>query len=289
MGKEGNLSKAILAILDISKNISTPDGSVVKVIGLNETIEISENFDIPRRLVEIEALAQEIVPTRYLRNYGTLGASGQIKLLKSVVGVIGVGGLGGIIVRNLARIGVGSLVIVDGDLFSEDNLNRQEFATEKTVGKVKVEVAAEEVNQINGAVDVKGIQTQAGEKEFLKILKGADAVVDALDNLPSRFALQKAAVALNIPVVHGSVAGFVGQVSTILPGDSGYSTIYGNEDELPERGVEVSLGNLPGVVGTAASLQSVEVIKILTGLGEVIRNKLLFFDLESPIFEIFAQ
>jgi molybdopterin-synthase adenylyltransferase len=289
MGKEGNLANAILAILDISKNISTPDGSVVKIIRLNETIEISENHDIPRRLVEIEALAREIIPTRYLRNYGTLGALGQIKLLKSVVGVIGVGGLGGIIVRNLARIGVGSLVIVDGDVFSEDNLNRQEFATEKTVGKVKVEVVAEELKQINGAVDVKGIQTQAGEEEFQKILKGADAVVDALDNLPSRFALQRAAVVLNVPVVHGSVAGFVGQVSTILPGDSGYSTIYGDEDELPERGVETSLGNLPGVVGTVASLQSVEVIKILTGLGEAIRNKLLFFDLENSIFEIFTH
>ncbi len=289
MGKEGNLADAILAILDLSKNISTPDGPVVKVIGLNETIEISESHDIPRRLVEIEALAQEIVPTRYLRNYGTLGASGQIKLLKSVVGVIGVGGLGGIIVRNLARLGVGSLVIVDGDVFSEDNLNRQEFATEKTVGKVKVEVVAEELKQINGAVDVKGFNAQAGEKEFLKILKEADTVVDALDNLPSRFALQRAAVSLNIPVVHGSVAGFVGQVATIFPEDSGYSTIYGDEDKLPEKGVETTLGNLPGVVGTVASLQSVEVIKILTGLGEVIRNKLLFFDLESPIFEIFTH
>ena len=289
MGKEDNLANAILAIFDISKDISTPDGSVIKTIGLIETIEISEVHGIPRRLVEIEALTQEIVPTRYLRNYGTLGALGQIKLLKSMVGVIGVGGLGGIIVRNLARIGVGSLVLVDGDTFSEDNLNRQEFSTEKTVGRIKVEVAAEEVKQINGAVDVVGIKIEAGEKEFLKILGKADAVVDALDNLPSRFALQRAAVALNIPVVHGSVAGFVGQVSTILPGDSGYSTIYGDEDELPERGVEVSLGNLPGVVGAVASLQSVEVIKILTGLGEAIRNKLLFFDLEAPIFEIFTH
>jgi molybdopterin/thiamine biosynthesis adenylyltransferase len=81
----------------------------------------------------------------------------------------------------------------------------------------------------------------------------------------------------------------VGQVSTILPGDRGYSVIYGDEGDLPERGVETYLGNLPGIVGAVASIQSVEVLKIITGLGEPLRGRQLFFDLESSAFEIFTH
>lgn len=285
----GRSSDIIGDIQKYSEDIIAPDGTSVKSIGLKESIRVSELHDTSRRIVEIEALSHDIVPTRYLRNYGTLGASGQIKLLHSVVAVVGVGGLGGTVVRNLARLGVGSLVLVDGDTFSEDNLNRQEFSTEEVIERAKVEVAVEEVGRINGAIDVRGVKVRAGEREMIEIFKECNLAVDALDNLPSRFTLQRAAEALNIPIVHGSVAGFVGQVSTILPGNGGYSTIYGNEDELPERGVETSLGNLSGVVGAVASIQSVEVLKVLTGLGDLMREKQLFFDLEYPAFEIFTH
>jgi len=272
-----------------SEDILPPDGSSIKSIGLRESVNISEICETPRRTVEIEALSHDIVPKRYLRNFGTIGIQGQIKLLKSLVAVVGIGGLGGTVVRNLARLGVGGLVLVDGDTFSEDNLNRQELSTEGMVGRAKVEVAIEEVGRINGAVDVRGVKLRAGEGELTEILKETDLAVDALDNIPSRFALQRAAETLKIPLVHGSVAGFLGQVSTILPGDKGYSVIYGDEDVLPERGVETSLGNLSGVVGAVASIQSVEVLKILTGLGEPLRGKQLFFDLESSTFEIFTH
>ncbi|MBN1573665.1 MAG: HesA/MoeB/ThiF family protein [Deltaproteobacteria bacterium] len=269
--------------------ILLPDGSSIRSIGLEESIKVSKICDTPRREVEIEALSRDIVPTRYIRNLGTLGIVGQMKLLKSLVAVVGIGGLGGTVVRSLARLGVGGLILVDCDTFSEDNLNRQEMSTEKAVGRAKVEVATEEVGRINGAVDVEVVKLRAEEGELIEILKSADVAVDALDNILSRFALQRAAKALKIPLVHGSVAGFVGQVSTILPGDKGYSVIYGDEDELPERGVETGLGNLPGVVGAVASIQSVEVLKIITGLGEPLRGKQLFFDLESSVFEIFAH
>jgi molybdopterin/thiamine biosynthesis adenylyltransferase len=272
-----------------TEDVLLPDGSSLESIGIRESIKVSEICDTTRRMVEIEALSQDIVPKRYLRNLGTIGISGQLKLLKSHVAVIGVGGLGGTVVRNLARLGVGGLVLVDGDIFTEDNLNRQELSAEDTIGKAKVEVTVEEVGRINGAVEVRGVKLRAGEVELTEILKGADVAVDALDNIPSRFELQRAAEVLKIPLVHGSVAGFVGQVSTILPGDKGYSVIYGNEGELPERGVETSLGNLPGVVGAVASIQSVEVLKILTGLGEPLRGRQLFFDLEGSSFEIFTH
>jgi molybdopterin/thiamine biosynthesis adenylyltransferase len=90
-----------------------------------------------------------------------------------------------------------------------------------------------------------------------------------------------------VPVVHGSVAGFVGQVSTIFPDDRGYEAIYGTEEGLPERGVEVTLGNLSGIVGTVSAIQSVEAVKVLCGVGESLRGRLLFIDLENMTFEIF--
>jgi molybdopterin/thiamine biosynthesis adenylyltransferase len=272
-----------------TEDILLPDGYSIKSLGLEESIKVSEICDMPRKSVEIEALSHDIVPKRYLRNFGTIGVPGQMKLLKSHVAVIGVGGLGGTVVRNLARLGIGGLVLVDGDVFTEDNLNRQELSAEETIGRAKVEVAVEEVGRINGAVEVRGVKLRAGEVELTEILKGADVAVDALDNIPSRFELQRAAEVMKIPLVHGSVAGFVGQVSTILPGDKGYSVIYGDEGELPERGVETGLGNLPGVVGAVASIQSVEVLKILTGLGEPLRGRQLFFDLEGSFFEIFTH
>lgn len=286
MGRRGGI---VGEIEKRSEDILLPDGSSVRSIGLEESIEVSEICETPRRRVEIEALSHDIVPKRYLRNIGTVGVVGQVRLLESLVAVVGVGGLGGTVARNLARLGVGGLVLVDGDSFTEDNLNRQEMLTEKAIGRAKVEVAVGEVGKINGAVEARGVGLRAGEEELTKILKGADLAVDALDNIPTRFALQRAANALKIPVVHGSVAGFVGQVSTIFPGDRGYSVIYGDEDKLPERGVETGLGNLPGVVGAVASIQSVEVLKILTGLGEPLRGRQLFFDLETSSFEIFTH
>jgi molybdopterin/thiamine biosynthesis adenylyltransferase len=90
-----------------------------------------------------------------------------------------------------------------------------------------------------------------------------------------------------VPVVHGSVAGFVGQVSTIFPEDRGYEAIYGAEKGLPDRGVEVTLGNLPGIVGTVSAIQSMEAVKILCGVGADLRGRLLFIDLENITFEIF--
>ncbi len=256
-------------------------------IGLDSLREASRIHQVPQREVEIMALASGIVPERYLRNYGSIGAEGQIKLLKSVVVIIGMGGLGGAIARNLSRVGVGGLTLVDGDVFSEDNLNRQEFSYEDNIGKTKVEVAAKEIERINSSVSIEVIGSRVGEGELVKILEGKDAAIDAMDNISSRFALGRAAKAVGVPVVHGSVAGFVGQVSTIFPEDKGYDAIYGPQKELPDTGVEVTLGNLPGIVGTVAAIQSMEAVKVLCGVGGSLRGQLLFIDLENMTFEIF--
>ena len=285
--RKSNSDSMMKTIMELSEVISVPDGSDMRVIEINATKKAAKIHNVPRLKIEIEALSSGVVPRRYLRNHGTFGNQGQVKLLMSNVAIVGIGGLGGTVARNLARVGVGRMTLIDGEVFDESNLNRQEFSLEDNIGRPKVEVAMKEVKRINGAVEVKVHNKYVTGEDLAEILKGVDVAVDALDNIHSRFAMGRAAKALKLPVVHGSVAGFVGQVSTIFPEDGGYENIYGPEDELPERGVEVVLGNLPGVVTTTAALQSVEVTKIILGVGEVLRNKILFFDLESADFETF--
>jgi molybdopterin/thiamine biosynthesis adenylyltransferase len=264
-----------------------PDGSVVRTISLDIERTIAGWYNISRRDVQIAALGSRIVPRRYLRNIGTLGIDGQAKLVSSKVAVVGLGGLGGTVAKNLARVGVGALVLIDGDVFSEDNLNRQEFSSEHVIGRSKADVAADEIVKINGAVEVTAIGKMVGTDDLIEILPGCGAVVDALDSIPSRFALSDAASAAGVVLVHGSVAGFVGQVATMMPAAGGFTVIFGDREGLPARGVEVSLGNLPGVVGTVANLQTVEVIKVLTNTGQPIGGRLLFMDLENSSFDFF--
>jgi molybdopterin-synthase adenylyltransferase len=282
--KEKELSGAIRRA---ATGVVCPDGSTLRTIDLANEREIAHRGSVSRREVQIAALSAGIVPRRYLRNIGTLGIDGQIKLLRAKVAVVGIGGLGGTIAKNLARVGVGALVLIDGDVFSEDNLNRQEFCSEEVIDRSKVAVAAAEIAKLNGAVEVTAVEKKVDADDLIAILPGCAAAVDALDSIPSRFALSDAAASVGVPLVHGSVAGFAGQVAVLRPAAGGFSAIFGDREALPEKGVEVFLGNLPGVVGTVANLQTVEVIKILTNKGEPIDGRLLFMDLEAVIFDLF--
>jgi molybdopterin/thiamine biosynthesis adenylyltransferase len=264
-----------------------PDGSVIPTIDLEAERDAALRCGASRRDAQIAALSAGIVPVRYLRNIGTLGIDGQIRMLESRVAIVGIGGLGGTVAANLARAGVGSLVVIDGDAFSEDNLNRQEFCCESAIGRPKAAVAAAEIAKINGAVEVTAVTKTVDADDLMDLLPGCAVAVDALDTIPARFNLSDAATAVGVPIVHGSVAGFAGQVSVLSPGAGGFGAIFGDREGLPERGVEVSLGNLAGAVGAVANLQTVEVIKILTGTGRPIDGRLLFMDLEASVFDIF--
>ncbi|BCV23570.1 molybdopterin-guanine dinucleotide biosynthesis protein B [Gelria sp. Kuro-4] len=230
-----------------------------------------------RREVERAALTAGIIPGRYLRNVGTVGISGQLRLLNATVAVVGCGGLGGLVVELLARMGVGTLVLVDGDVFEDNNLNRQLLCTEADLGKPKVMAAYERVLAINAAVEVRCHETRLTKENAAFLLGGADVVVDALDNLPSRFVLERAARRLQIPLVHGAIAGFLGQVLTIYPDDPGLAELYGPEGSR-ERGVEVETGNPAATPALVAAYQAQEVVKILTGAGEPLRRRLLYID-----------
>lgn len=252
----------------------------LRVLSLDAVNNLAKAFDVPVREVELAALESKVLPARYERNLGTVGWEGQAKLLRSTVAVIGAGGLGGYIVEGLARMGVGRLVVVDGDVFEEHNLNRQLLCAEGDLGRAKVEVARERVNSINSAVEIIAHQMRATDDNLDSLIAGADVVVDALDSLPSRFALQRAARRLGIPLVHGAIAGYVAQVMTILPGDEGLERIYGS-GPIPEKGIETILGNPAATPMLCAACQVQEVIKLLLGVGTPLRNRLLCIDAES--------
>jgi len=230
------------------------------------------------RDVEIAALENRVTPWRYLRNIGTIGFDGQIKLLQSVVAVVGAGGLGGTIIELLARQGTGHIVIIDYDRFSEQNLNRQLMSTEKNLGKYKALVAAKRVAQVNSAVTVTTLIERLTNENARILLKGASVVADALDNLPSRFAAEGTCQKLGIPLVYGTIAGFCGQLSTIFPEDAGLRCIYGSSERFPEQGIEVKIGNPSATPAIVAAWQVQEIVKIITGIGKPLRNSLLLLD-----------
>jgi molybdopterin/thiamine biosynthesis adenylyltransferase len=238
------------------------------------------------RQVELTALETDVVPARYLRNLGTIGVAGQIRLLRAAVAIVGLGGLGGYVTEALARMGVGHLILVDGDVFEQTNLNRQLLSTERNLGVEKTRAACQRVSEVNAAVETTGHAEVLTRGNLLRLLQEADVVVDALDRLPTRLALQSGAQTLGIPMVHGSIAGFLGQVTTIFPDDPGLRGLYGDVDQLPEQGLEAQLGTPAPTPMMVAAWEAQEVVKVLTGYGEPLRHRLLVIDMESATSQV---
>ena len=223
------------------------------------------------------------MPERYLRNLGTIGISGQLRLLNAKVAVVGAGGLGGGIVELLTRQGVGYLRIIDGDVFAAHNLNRQLLSTERNLGMNKAIAATHRVADVNSDVSAEAVPKMLETENAAELLAGMDVVVDALDNFSSRLILSKTTQELGIPLVHGAIAGFTGQVTTLLPGDQ---WLEKNCSTGADKGIETGLGNPATTPALTAAIQTQEVIKLLTGVGELLHRKLLYFDTEVNVFEI---
>jgi molybdopterin-synthase adenylyltransferase len=249
----------------------------IRVIALERLSMLEAEYGMSRRQAEMTVLGLGILPQRYLRNYGTIGLQGQLALLSSSIGIVGLGGLGGYLVEGLARLGVGRMVLVDGDVFFDHNLNRQVLSSEEHLGRGKAEVAGQRVRQINRAVDVVCHSTRATGDNLTQILSGVDVLLDAVDRLPTRLMLQQVATRLCVPMVHGAIAGWMGQVMTIFPGDVGLRALYG-DGPLPEQGVEVDMGCPAASPMMVAAWQVHEATKILLGQGELLRGRVLFMD-----------
>ena len=224
---------------------------------------------------------------RYLRNYGAISKKEQHLLSRKRVAVIGLGGLGGNVVENLARLGVGHLTLVDGDVFEESNLNRQLLSTTALIGQPKADAACRRIAEINPLVTVCPMQQSLTAENAVQILSGHDAVVDALDNISDRLILEQAASCLQIPLIHGAIAGWCGHVCTVLPGDSTLSYLYEGAlvDPSDATADEVTNSSLSFAASFTAALQASETTKVLLGRGELTRGKLLQLDLLNNHFE----
>ncbi|MCF8127000.1 MAG: HesA/MoeB/ThiF family protein [Deltaproteobacteria bacterium] len=271
------------SILELSKTIRDIAGREVRILKDASAIETADRFECSVRSVYEAALNAGICPFRYIRNRESVSMEEQLQLVKSRVAVVGSGGLGGPVLLVLARMGIGSLVVVDHDRFDETNLNRQALSSMPDLGQPKSGVAARVIENINPGVDVRVHQKRLDARNADELLAGSNVIVDALDNVPDRFSLQAAARALKIPLVHGAVAGFEGQLMTIFPEDTGFSLLYGTGglEKDPEKRPEALLG-VPAVTPSlVATLQAMEVIKILLGRGNPFRNVMVHVDMEA--------
>lgn len=232
--------------------------------------------------LEDMALTRGIVPLRYLRNISSISHEEQQLLSRSRVTVIGCGGLGGYIVEELARLGIGTISAWDFDSFEEHNLNRQLLAEMDSIGQSKVDTAAKRVKAINPGVNFRGIY-KSFSNEAETILSSEQVIVDALDNVVSRLELARICRDLEIPLVHGAVEGWYGQVATQFPGENLIEQIYEQLEQASEEKNKSTLAFVPALV---ASLQAAEITKILLGRGELLRGRLMLIDLLDMDMEI---
>jgi molybdopterin/thiamine biosynthesis adenylyltransferase len=217
-----------------------------------------------------------------------VGIEGQAKLLGSKVLLLGAGGLGSPAALYLAAAGVGTLGIVDMDDVDASNLQRQILHNLDRIGQRKVDSARQTIEKLNPDVVVKTYDMRLAADNIIDIMSGYDVVVDGADNFPSRYLLNDASVKLGIPVVHGSIFRFEGMVSVFHPLQG--PTYRDMVPEPPpaefapscaEAGV---LGVLPGIVG---SIQALETIKVLLGLGEALIGRILTIDTTEMSFRVF--
>jgi len=263
-----------------------PDDTSYRSISIEQTATLANIFKVSDLNIEISALEEDIVPERYVRNMRTYTTQDQATLLKSMVSVVGLGGLGGTATEILARSGIGTLNLIDGDTFEESNLNRQFFCTQDLLFKSKAEAAKKRVNEINSSIVVQQHSEFLQENNAVGILENSDIAIDCLDNLNSRFLLESATKKAGIPLVSAAVAGVSGHVTSIFHDDQGLKLIYGEPDSVPHKGAETSLGCLPQAVTVIAALETSEVIKILLNRGAVLRNRLLIVDLTDHTMEV---
>ena len=202
------------------------------------------------------------------------GKEGQEKLKKARIFIAGAGGLGSLTSMYLAVAGAGVIRIVDHDRVELSNLNRQVLHWDKDIGQSKVDSAAEKLKKLNQRVEIEAIAKMITEANVSQLVAGFDLIVDAMDNLPTRYLLNKAALEKNIPFFHGAVYGFEGRAMTIIPGKTACLECVYHGATTPEEKFPV-IGVAPAIIGC---IQATEVIKYIVGIGELLTNRLLIYD-----------
>lgn len=202
-----------------------------------------------------------------------IGEEGQGKLKSSRVLVAGAGGLGCSICTYLAAAGVGHIRIVDHDVVDMSNLNRQVLHWQKDFGRSKVDSATEKLEALNPSIILEGVSETVSESSISEIAEEVDLVVDAMDNMETRYILNKYAVDNNIPFFHGAVRGFEGRAMTVLPGRTACLMCM-HKGPVPDEKFPV-LGATPALIGV---VQATEAIKYIIGAGGLLAGRLLIYD-----------
>ncbi|WP_294477309.1 HesA/MoeB/ThiF family protein [uncultured Bacteroides sp.] len=207
---------------------------------------------------------------------------GQDRLNKAKVLIVGVGGLGSPIALYLAGAGVGYIGLVDDDVVSISNLQRQVLYSEKELGLPKAICAAERLSALNSGINIHSYSTRLTEENAYDIIADYDMVVDGCDNFATRYLINDCCIELGKPYIYGAIGGFEGQVSVFNYGDKkkNYRDLYPDEEEMlhmspPSKGV---MGITPAVVG---SIEATEVLKVICGFGDVLAGKLWTIDLRT--------
>lgn len=207
------------------------------------------------------------------------GEAGQEKLKNARAFIAGCGGLGSPIATYMAVAGFGTLVIADMDVVDLSNLNRQILHWDKNVGEEKVKSAYEKLAQINPSINIVPFNGRIDENNVLELTKGCDLILDGMDNFETRYLLNRASLYHSIPLIHGSVWGLEGRITTLIPGKT--PCLECLFPKAPPKEVFPVLGATPGVIGT---LQVTEAVKTLLGIGEPLAGRMLIYDGEYMEF-----
>ena len=211
---------------------------------------------------------------------------GQQKLLDSHVLIIGMGGLGSPVAMYLAAAGIGTLTLVDDDTVELSNLQRQIVHTEHDIGRLKVESAAESLRALNSDIQIEIKAKRLAKQELTIAVEAADIVVDCSDNFATRFLLNEVTQQLKTPLVSGAAIRMEGQVTVYDPRQSGsacYRCLYQDNGELQQTCSES--GVLSPLLGIIGSVQAVETVKLIAGIGETLAGRLLILDVLSMTWQ----
>lgn len=269
-----------------AKNYPAPKKRTYLGLAPADVAEIAADAGVYGYEVEIAALEAGIWPQRYVRNYNSFSIGEQVALLRAHAVVVGLGGLGGLLVALLARMGVGRLTLVDFDRFDATNLNRQMLSSMAVLGESKARTALQYVRSVNPSVHAEIFERAFDDSsENLTLLQNKTICADCLDNLKTRMELARACDKAGIPLVSASIGGFCGQLTVVHPGGEGLEAVYGLLDEgsncEDSKGCEVDMGTPGPTAATVASLQALEVAKVVVRKDTALKNSVVLFDFLS--------
>jgi molybdopterin/thiamine biosynthesis adenylyltransferase len=239
-------------------------------------------------------MSKQALTSNEIERYGRhiilpeIGGAGQQKLKSAKVAILGAGGLGSPVAAYLAAAGVGTLGIIDDDVVSLSNLQRQILHSTDQIGVLKTNSASEALDRINPNIDVVQHNTRLLQDNAHEILSGYDIVVDGSDHFSTRYVIADAAAILKIPMVMAAVGRFDGSITVFKPYENDNPSIYDLYPKAPPEGLLPScaeagiIGALTGVIGT---LQAMEVIKLIVGIGEPLIGRLMLYDGLSARFD----